>query len=80
MKRWYLSHTHIGIIKLFASWVIYHAFLSSADYFKINFFKKFSQEYHQSVIKFGSRSGPTAVGPDLSPNCLQKLSIDDTSR
>ena len=34
-------------------------------YFKINFFKKFFQEYHLSV------------GPDLGPNCLQMLSADN---
>ena len=28
-------------------------------FFKIDFFKKFFQEYHQSVKQFGSRSGPT---------------------
>ena len=28
-------------------------------------------------IEFGSRSN---VGPDLGPNCLQRLSADDTSR
>ena len=61
-----------------------HAFLSSADVFffkfKINFFEKFFQEYHQSVSQFGSNSGLTNVGPDLVPNCLQKLSADGTSR
>ena len=31
-------------------------FLSSADFFKINFFEKFFWEYHQSVKQFGSRS------------------------
>ena len=30
--------------------------------------------------KFGPRSGLTNVRPDLGPNCLQKLSADDTSR
>ena len=34
-------------------------FLSSADLFKINFFRKFFEEYHQSVNQFGSRSGLT---------------------
>ena len=46
--------------------------MSSADFFKINFLKKFFQEYHQSVKQF--------VGPDLGPKCLQKLSADDTMR
>ena len=34
-------------------------FLSSVDFFKINFFKIIFQEYHQSVKQFRSRSGPT---------------------
>ena len=36
--------------------------------------------YHQSAKHFGSRSGPTFVGPDLGPNCFQKLSADETNR
>ena len=28
-------------------------FLASADFFKINFFQKFFQGYHQSVKRFG---------------------------
>ena len=32
----------------------------------------------KSVKRFPSRSGPTFVGPDLDPNCLQSLSADDT--
>ena len=35
--------------KLFAPWEFFHAFLSSADFFKINFLKKIFQEYHLSV-------------------------------
>ena len=38
-------------------------------FFKINFFEKFFQEYHQMVKKFGSRSGS-----------MQKLSAAETSR
>ena len=37
-----------------AKWVIFHAFLSSAEFFKINFLKKIFQEYHLSVKPFGS--------------------------
>ena len=57
-------------------------------FFKINSFGKFFQEYLQSVIYFGSRSGskPNAkpkaqhfVGPDLGPNCLETSSSDSTS-
>ena len=32
---------------IFAFWVIFHASMSSADFFKIHFFKKFFQEYRQ---------------------------------
>ena len=39
-------------------------------YKKINFFENFSHEYHQIVKQFG---------PGLGPNCLQKLSADDTN-
>ena len=49
----------------------FHAFLSSADVFQINFFEKFFQEYHQSDKHIVSRSGHF-VGPDLDPNCFQK--------
>ena len=53
------------------------SFLQSANFFfQINFFKKF----FQSVKQFGFRSGPTFVGPDLDPNCLQRLSANHKSQ
>ena len=51
--------------------------LTSADFFKIDFLKKFFQEHYQGVNRFGSRSG--YVGPGLDQNCLQRLSADDNS-
>ena len=45
------------LINSFAYWII---FLWSVDFFKINFFEKFFQEYLQSVKQFGSRSGLTS--------------------
>ena len=36
-----------------------HAFLSSAEFFQIQHFRKIFQEYHLSVKQIGSRSGPT---------------------
>ena len=36
--------------------------------------------YYQSVKQFKSVLGPTFVGPGQGPNCLQRLSADDTSR
>ena len=50
---------------------------------KSSFLEKFFQEYHQTVKQFGPRSGPTFVGHDLGPNCLQllfRLSADNTSK
>ena len=38
--------------KLFESWVIFHSFLSSADFFQNQIFQKFFQEYHQSGKQF----------------------------
>ena len=63
-----------------AYWVIFHTFCRLLIFFKFNFFEKFFQEYHQSVKQFGSRSVPTFCQPNPSPNCLQRLSADDTSR
>ena len=48
--------------------------LLSSTFFKINFFNKFFQEHHQSVLQFGSRSGWT-----FCPNCLQWLSVHHKS-
>ena len=55
--------------------------LSAADFFfKINVFKKFNQGQYQSIKQLGSRSGPMFhVGPELGPNCLQRLSADNKS-
>ena len=55
--------------------------LSSADFFFQNrLSKKILQNYHQSVKQFGSRSVQTFGGPDPGPNCLQRLSADDTGK
>ena len=42
------------------------------------FFKKFFQLYDRSVKQFRAISGPTFVGADLGPNCLQGLTTDGT--
>ena len=41
-------------IYITACWVIFHAFSSSADFFKVNFFKEKFQKYHKGVKQFGS--------------------------
>ena len=61
--------------------LIFHAFLLSDDYFKINFFDKQFREYHQCVNSLDPDQTQTRhfVAPDLGPNCLQRLSAEDTS-
>ena len=63
------------------SWVVFHAlFLLSADFFSNLTFSKSS---FSNTIRVSNRLNPgqarRSVGPDLAPNCLQKLSADDTS-
>ena len=43
-------------------------------------FKTFLQDYHQSGKQVGSRLAERFVGPDLGPNCLERLSADDSSK
>ena len=65
---------------------------SSADFFKITIFEKFLI-FSKSLFLKNSFRNTTRVsdsldpdqarhfgGPDLGPNCLQKLSADDTRR
>ena len=49
-------------------WIILHAFLSSADFFKITFFKKFFRVSNSLDPDQARRF----VGPDQGPNCLQR--------
>ena len=57
------------------------AFLSSADFFKIIFFDKFFQEYHPRVANsLYPDQARHFVGPDLVPNYLQMLTVDDICR
>ena len=55
-------------------------FLSSADSSNINFLKN----SFENTIKVSNSLDPDQarqnVGPDLGPNCLQRLSTNDTSR
>ena len=61
--------------------IFFHDILSSADFFsKLTF----SKNYYKNTIKVPNSFDPDRarhlVGPDLYPNCLQRLSADDTSR
>ena len=46
-------------INLISSREIFHAFLSSVDFYQNHLFQKLFQEYHLSIKQIGSRSGPT---------------------
>ena len=54
----------------------FHAFLSSADFFKITF----SKTSFKNTIRVSNGLDPDQdrrfVGPDLGTNCLQRLSAD----
>ena len=71
------------MLGIFACLLILHTILSSADFFssKMNFFFQNNfLEYHQSDKQFDPDQFRRFVGPDLGPNCLQRLSADDTGR
>ena len=56
-------------------WVIFHAFLLSADFFQISFLEKPSKSH-----SLDPDQDKHYVGPDLGPSCLKRLSADDSSR
>ena len=49
-------------------------------FFKIFFFFKFFQENHQCQTVWTQIRPDMFVGPDLGPNCLQRLSTDNTGQ
>ena len=53
--------------------LFYMCFCRLQIFFKIIVFKKFFQKLDPDVVRH-------FVGPDLGPNCLQRLSADNTSR
>ena len=54
--------------------------LSSADFFKkLTFSKKFFQEHYKGVKHLDPGQDRQNVGPDLGPNCLQRIPTDDKS-
>ena len=81
MRKWYYCSCIPACVKA-ASWVIYHAFLSSADFFQDQLLLK--KKYVKNTIRVSNSLDPDQarrfVGPDLGPNCLQRLSADDTRR
>ena len=61
--------------------VIFHAFLSSADFFSKS---TFSRNSFRNTIRLSNSLDPDLagrlIGPDLGLNCLQRLSADGTRR
>ena len=85
MEKLVLEKLNKIVVPLFgAAFVLcllsFHVFLSSADIFQNLLFLKNS--FRDTIRLSNSLDSDQArhyVGPDLGPNCLQKLSADDTS-
>ena len=68
--------------KFFAYWVILHAFCCLMIIFQNQLFRKKSFEITRTIRVSNSlepNQAGCSVGPDLGPNCVQRLSADDTS-
>ena len=69
-----LTLVNVCFFIFIACWVIFHAFAV----FKINFLNNF---FFKNTIRVSNSLDPDHdrrfVGPDLGPNCLQRLSADD---
>ena len=67
--------------KLSVSWIIFHAFLSSAEFFSKSTFLKNS---FRNAIRMSNSLDPDQarrfVRPDLGPICLKRLLADHTRR
>ena len=59
---------------------ILHAFLSSADFFKINFLKIYFRNTTRVSNSLDPDQARIFVLTDLGPNCLEMLSADDICR
>ena len=67
---------------LFTCNVVLFAFLLSASFFpKINAFKEFFNKYNIRVSKsLNPNQVKHFISPDLGPNCLQRLSADESNQ
>ena len=64
---------------LFAAWEFFPAFLSSAYFFQHQLFRNIlSGIRSECQTGLDPDQAQPSVGPDLGPNCLQKLSADGT--
>ena len=62
----------------FTPWELFYASWWSADFFKIAFFEKILSGIPSECQTDWTQIRPDILfGPDLGPNCLQRLSADD---
>ena len=58
-------------------WVIFHAFLSSADYFQDQLFREILSGIPSLSNSLDPDQARHFVGPDLGPNCFQQTTLVD---
>ena len=63
---------------LFACWVIFHDFYCLLQHFQKKLLWEYDNECQNNSLD--PDQVENFLGPDFGPNCLQKLSEDDTSR
>ena len=73
-----IDQIRLACSQLFVFWVIFHAYLSSAVFLSKSIFLRIL--YTIRVLNSLYPDQPDIVGPDLGPNCLQRLSADKTRR
>ena len=66
-------------MQIFASYEILLAFCRLLIFSKFHFFEKFFQVFIRVSNSVDPDQARQNVGPDLGPNCLQRLSADDNS-
>ena len=65
-RRHFQMHFFLGALRVYSNWVIFHAFLSSADFSKSTYLEKKSFRYYKTYVKqsgsrLGQMSGPIFV-------------------
>ena len=73
-NRIFLKYAHILYLILFACRVILHAFCRH-----LSFPQNENIPWMPLPYRLDADQARRYVGPDLGPNCLQRLSVDDTS-
>ena len=58
----------------------FHTFSSSADFFQNHPFRKILSGIPSVSNSLDPDQARHFVGPDLGPNCLQRISVDDSSK